>query len=396
MNGLVIALVVSAFAGTIIFWWRLSSRPVSPERAEAQLNHHSLDSALGMTEMFANMPDGILVTNTKGIIEYANPSFCLIFELSDDPSGKTIMEAIRIHQVNELIERLQEEGSVTHEEFSLPNLEQRYLQVNGVAIREKQGKHRGAILVFHDLTRIKQLENHRQEFVANVSHELRTPLSIIKGYVETLLDAEPDQDSTNHRFLKKIENHSNRLTFLIEDLLTLSRLESGSTGFEENNVNMCDLVDSVFDSLKVMAEKKDICLKNKVPEETVVIGDNQRLFQALNNLIENGIKYGGQCVCVFAQIIENKIELCVEDDGPGISKEACERIFERFYRVDKARSRELGGTGLGLSIVKHVVQLHGGTARVESTPGEGSSFYITFPLRAHKSSSLEKEPTTVA
>jgi len=333
------------------------------------------------------MPDGILVTNAEGKIEFANPAFCSMFDLTDDPSGKTVMEAIRIHQANDLIERLNIESSVTNEEFMLPNLEQRYLQANGVAIREKNEIYRGAILVFHDLTRIKRLENHRQEFVANVSHELRTPLSIIKGYIETLLDIETDTESNNHRFLKKIENHSERLTFLIEDILTLSRLESGAITLEKNHVNIHNLTESVFESLKEMAEKKGVQLKNNVHEDFVMLADHRRIFQALNNLIENGIKYGGKCVCVSAEKNKEEIDICIEDDGPGIPSESCERIFERFYRIDKARSREMGGTGLGLSIVKHVTQLHAGNARVESSAGEGARFHLAFPI-------IEKEKSS--
>ena len=339
----------------------------------------SLTSAPGMTDLFADMPEGVLITNQKGIIEFANPAFCRLFELADDPKGQTVMEAIRIHQANELVEQLKEENSVVQGEFMLPDLHQRFLQVNGVAIREKQGRHRGAILVFHDLTRLKRLENLRQEFVANVSHELRTPLSIIKGYVETLLDAEPDTGTTAHRFLKKIENHSDRLAYLIEDILTLSTLESGGTGLELREVNLHQLAEGVLDGLREMADKKKVQLKNSVPETVILKADSQRLFQALNNLVENGIKYGGECVRVSASEADGEIDLCVADDGPGIPAEACDRIFERFFRVDKARSRELGGTGLGLSIVKHITQLHGGTARVESQLGEGASFHLTFP-----------------
>ena len=389
MTGWFIALILLICLITIHLLWRKKYISLKLKNTDLQPKPSKLVRA-GMTEMLANMPDGILVTNAEGKIEFANPAFCSMFDLADDPSGKTVMEAIRIHQANDLIERLNKENSITNEEFMLPNLEQRYLQANGVAIREKSEKYRGAILVFHDLTRIKRLENHRQEFVANVSHELRTPLSIIKGYVETLLDTETDTESTNHRFLKKIENHSDRLTFLIEDILTLSRLESGATNLEENYVNIRNLTESVFESLKEMAEKKDVQLNNKVPEDVVMLADHRRLFQALNNLIENGIKYGGECVCVSAEKNEEEIDICIEDDGPGIPPESCERIFERFYRIDKARSREMGGTGLGLSIVKHVTQLHAGTARVESTPGNGARFHLTFPIIEKEKNSNEQ------
>ena len=203
---------------------------------------------------------------------------------------------------------------------------------------------------------------------------------IIKGYVETLLDTETDTESVSHRFLKKIENHSNRLTFLIEDILTLSHLESGDTGLDRREVNIHQLVQGVLDGLREMANKKEVRLENNVPEDTCLFADSQRMFQAINNLVENGIKYGGACVSVCATETNGELDLCVNDDGPGIPAEVCDRIFERFFRVDKARSREMGGTGLGLSIVKHVTQLHGGTARVDSKPGEGAYFHLTLPI----------------
>ena len=338
-----------------------------------------LTDALGVTAMFENMAEGVLVTNQKGIIEFANPSFCKLFQLTDDPKNRTVMEAIRIHEVYELVNLLKQDNQVVQEEIMLPSLNQQFLQVNGVAIRDRNEKHRGAIFVFHDLTRLKRLENLRQEFVANVSHELRTPLSIIKGYVETLLDTETDTESLPHRFLKKIENHSDRLTFLIEDILTLSHLESGDIGLDQRELNVRQLTESVLEGLHEMADKKKVELKNSVPGNLTLYADSQRLFQALNNLVENGIKYGGDCVSVSASQTDSELDLCVEDDGQGIPAEVCDRIFERFFRVDKARSRELGGTGLGLSIVKHITQLHGGTARVESKLGQGASFHLTFP-----------------
>ena len=377
---------------TLQVYWSKRYRSLSLGQAQNPSNEIGLANALGMAEIFTNMPEGILVTDTSGRIEFANQAFCQLFELERNPNGKTVMEAIRIHQANELIERLKVENRIEQEEFMLPNLNQRYLQANGVAIREKDGENRGAILMFHDLTRMKRLENLRQDFVANVSHELRTPLSIIKGYVETLLDAEEDAESINHRFLKKIENHSNRLTFLIEDILTLSRMESGGGELELRDIKLRQFVETVLDSLREMAIKKGVIFKNKIEEDVILVADGQRLFQALNNLIENGIKYGGECVLVSAVSNEKEIDLCVTDDGPGIPAEACERIFERFYRIDKARSRGLGGTGLGLSIVKHVTQLHGGSVRVESKLGEGANFHLTFPVNDAAMASDSNKP----
>jgi two-component system phosphate regulon sensor histidine kinase PhoR len=376
MTSWIVAILLSLGLVGLHLWWRRRYRSLALGQAAKPAG---LTDALGVTDMFENMAEGVLVTNQKGIIEFANPSFCKLFGLGDDPKGRTVMEAIRIHEIHGLVNLLKQDNQAVQKEIMLPNLDQRFLQINGVAIRDKREKHRGAIFVFHDLTRLKRLENLRQEFVANVSHELRTPLSIIKGYVETLLDAEPDAESISHRFLKKIENHSDRLTFLIEDILTLSHLESGGTGLDQREVNIRQLAEGVLDGLREMADKKKVQLKNSVPENLTLFADSQRLFQALNNLVENGIKYGGECVCISASQANGELDLCVEDDGPGIPAEACDRIFERFFRVDKARSRELGGTGLGLSIVKHITQLHDGTARVESKLGQGASFHLTFP-----------------
>jgi two-component system phosphate regulon sensor histidine kinase PhoR len=165
---------------------------------------------------------------------------------------------------------------------------------------------------------------------------------------------------------------------LVLRVKNLLHLESGDIGLDQREVNIRQLAEGVLDGLREMADKKKVRLENGVPENLTLFADSQRLFQALNNLVENGIKYGGTCVCVSASQADGELDLCVEDDGPGIPAEVCDRIFERFFRVDKARSRELGGTGLGLSIVKHITQLHGGTARVESTLGQGASFHLTF------------------
>ena len=241
MSGWIVSIILLGCLVGLHLFWQNRCRSIALGQAEATGREAGLAKAVDMAGMFANMPEGVLVTDAEGRIEFANQAFCRLFDLQENPSGKTVMEAIRIHQANDLIERLKVESSIKQEEFMLPDLEQRFLQANGVAIREKDGVHRGTILMFHDLTRMKRLENLRQEFVANVSHELRTPLSIIKGYVETLLDAEEDAESINHRFLKKVEKHSDRLTFLIEDILTLSRMESGESELDLKAVSYTHL-----------------------------------------------------------------------------------------------------------------------------------------------------------
>jgi two-component system, OmpR family, phosphate regulon sensor histidine kinase PhoR len=288
---------------------------------------------------------------------------------------------LRLHELQELIERVETEKQVLDYELKLPELSERWLQVNAAAIFNSAGEREGTILVFHDLTRLKQLERTREEFVANVSHELRTPLSLIKGYVETLLDGARHQPEISERFLKIIERNTQRLDLLIQDLLTISAMESGQVKLNIQPVELRSLTDKIFGDLKPPADTKNVALVNQLPE-LKANGDVHRLEQVFANLVDNAIKYGraqGQ-VKVGGRSLENgKVEIFVQDDGPGIPPEALDRIFERFYRVDKARSRDQGGTGLGLSIVKHIVQSHGGEAWAKSEPGKGAAFFFTLP-----------------
>ncbi|MBW8864456.1 MAG: ATP-binding protein, partial [Verrucomicrobia bacterium] len=221
----------------------------------------------------------------------------------------------------------------------------------------------------------------REEFVANVSHELRTPLSLIKGYVETLLDGARNDPAVAERFLKIIERNTNRLDLLIQDLLTISALESGRMKLDLHSVGLRPLVEKVFTDLHAKAENKNVSLVNEMPDFTAN-GDINRLDQVLANLVDNAIKYGlseGSVRVGGKKLEDGRLEICVQDDGPGIPPEAIDRVFERFYRVDKARSRDQGGTGLGLSIVKHIVQAHGGEVWAESELGKGATFFFTLP-----------------
>jgi two-component system phosphate regulon sensor histidine kinase PhoR len=240
----------------------------------------------------------------------------------------------------------------------------------------------GIVIVFHDITRLKQLENVRKEFVANVSHELRTPLSIIKGYVETLLDEQPPDEETTRQFLQTIQRHSHRLEALIADLLSISAMESQQARLNFEPVSMRAAAQSVLDELARQAQERSVTVSVKIPEQLPAVrADAQRLHQVLFNLLDNAIKYthAGGHVTVAASEKDGVIETVVADDGPGIAPEHLPHVFERFYRVDKARSRQLGGTGLGLSIVKHIVQSHGGRAWAESQIDKGSTFYFTLP-----------------
>ena len=228
---------------------------------------------------------------------------------------------------------------------------------------------------------MKQPERQREEFVANVSHELRTPLSLIKGYVETLLDGARNDPAVAERFLKIIERNTQRLDLLIQDLLTISALESERLKLELQPVNLHSLAEKVLGDLSSKAENKNVSLVNELPELTAN-GDVNRLDQVLANLVDNAIKYGraeGSVRVGGKKLDDGRLEIFVQDDGPGIPPEAIDRVFERFYRVEKARSRDQGGTGLGLAIVKHIVHAHGGEVWAKSEIGRGATFFFTLP-----------------
>lgn len=332
--------------------------------------------------VFNSMVEGILILDQRGRVQTINKSLERLFHLTSDVRGQTVMEAFRIHDLLEIAERAQKEGVVRAFELTLPGIRQtRYLEVNAAAIENSENESEGVILIFHDYTRIKELENVRKEFVANVSHELRTPLTLIKGYVETLIDGAKDDPAVATRFLHTIHKHTNRLTFLIEDLLTLSQLESGQIILHLQSAHLFPIVERVLDDLQSAAAQKSLTLQNLVSPDAVANVDADRLEQVIYNLVDNAIKYGrsGGSITVASETSDDTFKILVRDDGPGIPPDAKDRIFERFYRVDRARSREQGGTGLGLAIVKHIVQSHGGKVWVESELGQGSTFFFTLP-----------------
>jgi two-component system phosphate regulon sensor histidine kinase PhoR len=327
------------------------------------------------------MLEGLLLLDKHRKIYLANRAFKNFFGSKIELRGRTIMEALRLHELDDLVKMVEAQGQVLNYELKMPDLSERWLQVNAAAISTSAGEREGIILVFHDLTRLKQLERTREEFVANVSHELRTPLSLIKGYVETLLDGARENPEVSERFLKIIDRNTQRLDLLIQDLLTISAMESGRIKLDLQPVALRALADKVFIDLSARAENKGTKLVNEMPE-ILAQADPHRLDQVFANLVDNAIKYGRLQGTVRVGATKNEqglLEVFVQDDGPGIPAESLDRVFERFYRVDKARSRDQGGTGLGLSIVKHIVQSHGGKAWVRSEVGKGATFYLTLP-----------------
>jgi two-component system phosphate regulon sensor histidine kinase PhoR len=379
-------LAVAAAVGIHFRWRNKFVRAEQQSRVEREsfqkLSRTAMERALAEQEtLFDSMIEGVLLLDEQGRIRIANRAFHQLFGTNADLRGKTPLEALRRHEISDLLERLGGESSVLDYEMKLPGLEERWLQINAAVINGGDGRRLGAILVFHDLTRLKQLERTREEFVANVSHELRTPLSLIKGYAETLLDSARNDPEITERFLKIIERNTKRLDLLIQDLLAISAFESGRIKLNLQPVNVRQLVEKVLGDLKARAGTKNVKLVNCVPDLTAAADEN-RLEQVLANLVDNAIKYGHEqgVVSIGGRKAEaNQIEIFVQDDGPGIPPESLDRVFERFYRVDKARSREQGGTGLGLSIVKHIVQNHGGKVWVKSELGKGATFFFTLP-----------------
>jgi two-component system, OmpR family, phosphate regulon sensor histidine kinase PhoR len=380
-------LALIALAAVHLCWRRKFRRAQELSRAATEtLKQEQQRAALQIQTqqetLFNSMIEGLLLLDAGGRIQLANRAFAGLFDITTDVRGKTVIEALRRTELAELAESVTAEKQVVEHELRLPGLSDRWLQINAAAIADANGERRGTLLVFHDLTRLKQLERTRQEFVANVSHELRTPLSLIRGYVETLLDGAKDNPEVATKFLQTIQRNSERLQFLIEDLLTISELESGRVQMNLQPTALRPLVDKVLGELGDRARTKAMSLKNDLPD-VIVQADAERLQQVFGNLVDNAIKYGRNegSVVIGGQAADGGgFEVFVQDDGPGIPAEALERVFERFYRVDKGRSREQGGTGLGLAIVKHIVQGHGGKVWAKSEPGKGAAFFFTLPV----------------
>jgi len=369
------------------FWWRAKFRRAE-EAATRELEllkqarqQSELQQQTQQQAIYNSMVEGLLLLDESGRIQLANRAFGKLFDVQNVVTGKTLLEVLRLHELAELVEQLGREQPWVSREFKVAGEAELRLRVSAAAVLGGDGQRHGTILVFHDVTRLKQLERTREEFVANVSHELRTPLSHIRGYVETLLGGAKDDPEVATRFLQTIERNAGRLQSLIEDLLTISELESGRITLNLQTVSLRGVVEKVREDFKARAAAKAIALSSEAAD-LPVRADVGRLEQVISNLVDNAIKYGrsgGRVVIGGRTTGDGQTEIFVQDDGPGLPAEALERVFERFYRVDKARSREQGGTGLGLSIVKHIVQSHGGKVWATSAPGRGATFFLTLP-----------------
>jgi len=337
------------------------------------------------------MTEGVLVVDGRARILMVNNALRQLLALSSDVSDRMPVEIIRNAELEEAIRKAIRVGESISLELDINKSGEKTIEVSVVSIHPSRTRMeedsegiRGAVAVFHDITRLKQLEKIRQDFVANVSHELRTPLTTIKGYAETLLDGALKEDQA-YQFVQVIQRHTDRLTKIVEDLLMLSKIETKEFQLKMEMIFLPNLIDDIIDFVRKPAEKKKISLsRHDIPSSLAVRADRSYLEQILINLLDNAIKYtpeGGRVIVSAGEKDSKDVQFSIEDNGIGIPKEDLSRIFERFYRVDKGRSKELGGTGLGLSIVKHLVQAHGGRVWVESQLGKGSTFYFTLPIR---------------
>ncbi len=364
---------------------------LSQRLADAQAEERRLQAVLG------GMVEGVLVVDRDGIVRLSNHSVQTLLELPPDEEcvGRALIELTRHPDLHYLLRRVMQEVDLSQsfvQEMVLAG--RQVVQVSATPIVSDEGEVRGFILVFHDISELKRLERMRRDFVANVSHELRTPLAAIRGYSETLLAGAIEDPTRARQFLAIVERNAERLGRLVDDLLTLSDLELGRTALQRYAIGMPSVIEPVVEILREKAERSGITLIwDLEPETPMIDADPDRLEQALLNLVDNAIKYtphGGR-VTVSARAAESDerrsfgprrrlVEIAVADTGIGVPAEDLPRLTERFYRVDKGRSRELGGTGLGLAIVKHIVQAHGGHLRIESELNRGTTVYLYLPI----------------
>ncbi|MEN2985853.1 MAG: ATP-binding protein [Thermodesulfovibrionaceae bacterium] len=356
--------------------------PKETTKIQRKINdRYQQDSLEHFETIIKSITDGLLIVDNKGYVSFANKSFKDIMKLNDPPEGKRFIEVIRNIDLINLLRKCIETKQEVKDEVIIKKLGYNItILAKAIPILDSVGKISFFILLLQDITRLKQLENLRTEFIANISHELKTPVTTIKSYTETLLEGAIEDRENLRKFIEIIKNQTDRLNALIEDLLTLSKIEYGEIKIEKEKLFLESMVDSVFQIFSDKAQKKGVYCKKDIPPNTLISADREKFLQILINLIDNAIKFtekGGVTVRFYKE--DSKGIISVEDTGIGIPKEHLHRIGERFYRVDKARSRLLGGTGLGLAIVKHLVSAHGWQLKIESEVGVGTKVKIIIP-----------------
>lgn len=355
-------------------------------REQQTLKSDIQEQRYNLHAILASMVEGVVVVDGNQVIRSMNDSFRKMFSLDTEPIGQTVVRATRQAALSELIREAAKGETVEVQEIAVAHpgspVAERFLSVNAVPMRDEGGAVTGVVAVLHDVSRVKQLEEVRRQFVANVSHELRTPLSIFHGYLETLMEMKDPASEEAAGYLRIMSKHSRRLQLLLDDLLILARLEARTDPLDIQPLSLKLFLEKIIEEWAPRLREKKVSLEVDPTVETIP-ADPFRLEQVFGNLLDNSIKYSppGAQISVRAILVEDRVELSLEDTGYGIPPGDLAHVFERFYRVEKARSREAGGTGLGLSIVKHIVNLHGGEVRVESTFGKGTAIVIQLPMK---------------
>jgi two-component system phosphate regulon sensor histidine kinase PhoR len=334
--------------------------------------------------VLSSMVEGVIAVDMEERVISMNHAAAKMFGCDPaEAQGRSIQEVVRNTVLHQFVKNALSSQEAVEKEIVLSSDGDRFLNGHGTLLRDAEGKQIGALIVLNDVTRLLRLEKIRREFVANVSHEIKTPITAIKGFVENLRDGSVENHEDAERFLEIISKHVDRLEAIIEDLLSLSRIEQEA---EREKVvidegRLKDVLETAIQVCEANAMAKKIEVELSCAEDIVAKFDPSLLEHAVVNLIDNAIKYSGEGKTVWVEAVqaEKEIIVSVRDQGCGIEKNHLPRLFERFYRTDKARSRQLGGTGLGLAIVKHIAQAHGGHVAVESTPGKGSTFAIHLP-----------------
>ncbi|MCS7215590.1 MAG: ATP-binding protein [Thermodesulfovibrio sp.] len=359
----------------------LSKKESFPKKEETMASYPQIITPENFETILKSISDGIIILDPRGIILFANRSFKEFIKIEDTPEGKHFMEVIRNIDLLNLLRAAMIKMEEVKEEFIIrKGGEEIFIFAKAMPVIGQDGIIKFLIVFLNNITKLKKLETVRRDFVANVSHELKTPVTAIKGYAETLLDGAIEDRENAKKFLEIIKNQSDRLNALVDDLLMLSRIEFGDIKIEKENISLDEIINSVFQIFKDKAEKKSISLKKDIPENAFIYADKNRILQIMINLVDNAIKFTEKGFVMVRFYKKNSSQvLSVEDTGIGIPKEHLHRIGERFYRVDRARSRQLGGTGLGLAIVKHLILAHGWQLNIESEVNRGTKVNIIIP-----------------
>jgi two-component system phosphate regulon sensor histidine kinase PhoR len=347
---------------------------------QRELDRQVSKDAAEVRAVLTALTDGLLVVDSSQHILICNPAFEQLYGQSRIATGTALLDIIRDSDVIEPIRAALDQARARVAEVTAPD-RKKQLQLTAVPITQN-GEASGVVAVFHDISRLKQADEIRRDFVANVSHELRTPLSIFHGNLETLLEpGDLDEDEARHIY-EVMKRHSDRLNLLVNDLLSLARLESKEANLQLAEIKLRDFLESVTRDWAKRLAGKNLRLELEVPDNFPTLRvDERRLEEVVHNLLDNAVKYSHQNgrILIQAGAPDQEVVLSVRDEGVGIATNDLPRIFERFYRADRARSRELGGTGLGLSIVKHIAQLHGGRVEAESVVGQGTTIRVILP-----------------